>query len=104
MDAAAAAPAPVIKRQRKARAVPKVRVYSRHRSECKWGGDDTRIGCDCPKQLTWFREHDGEQARCGARRNTVQDGGICRHRAHRHLRTPGFCLRQSYRSEIVWAL
>ena len=56
MDAAAAAPAPVIKRQRKARAVPKVRVYSRHRSECKWAGDDTRIGCDCPKQLTWFRD------------------------------------------------
>ena len=56
MDAAAAAPAPVIKRQRKARAVPKVRVYSRHRSECKWAGDDTRIGCDCPKQLVWFRD------------------------------------------------
>jgi integrase len=56
MDAAATAPAPVIKRQRKARAVPKVRVYSRHRSECKWAGDDTRIGCDCPKQLTWFRD------------------------------------------------
>jgi integrase/recombinase XerD len=56
MDAAAVAPAPVIKRQRKARAVPKVRVYSRHRSECKWAGDDTRIGCDCPKQLTWFRD------------------------------------------------
>ena len=56
MDAAATAPAPVIKRQRKARAVPKVRVYSRHRSECKWAGDDTRIGCDCPKQLVWFRD------------------------------------------------
>jgi hypothetical protein len=56
MDAAATVPAPVIKRQRKARAVPKVRVYSRHRSECKWAGDDTRIGCDCPKQLTWFRD------------------------------------------------
>jgi hypothetical protein len=55
MDAAATAPAP-IKRRRKARAVPKVRVYSRHRSECKWAGDDTRLGCDCPKQLTWFRE------------------------------------------------
>jgi integrase/recombinase XerD len=55
MEASAAAPAP-IKRQRKARAVPKVRVYSRHRSECKWAGDDTRLGCDCPKQLTWFRE------------------------------------------------
>jgi integrase/recombinase XerD len=56
MDAAATAPAPVIKRQRKARDVPKVRVYSRHRSECKWAGDDTRIGCDCPKQLIWFRD------------------------------------------------
>ena len=56
MDAAATAPAPVIKRQRKARAVPKVRVYSRHRGGCKWAGDDTRIGCDCPKQLTWFRD------------------------------------------------
>jgi integrase/recombinase XerD len=55
MDAAATAPAR-IKRQRKARAVPKVRVYSRHRSNCKWAGDDTRLGCDCPKQLTWFRE------------------------------------------------
>ena len=55
MEASAAAPAP-IKRQRKARAVPKVRVYSRHRSDCKWAGDDTRLGCDCPKQLTWFRE------------------------------------------------
>jgi integrase/recombinase XerD len=55
MDAAATAPAK-IKRQRKARAVPKVRVYSRHRSDCRWAGDDTRLGCDCPKQLTWFRE------------------------------------------------
>ena len=55
MDAAAAAPAPVIKRQRKARAVPKVRIYSRHRANCKWAGDDTRIGCDCPKQLAYFR-------------------------------------------------
>lgn len=56
MDAAATVPTPVIKRQRKARAVPKVRVYSRHRTACKWAGDDTRIGCDCPKQLTWFRD------------------------------------------------
>lgn len=58
MDAAAAAPAlaPVIKRRRKARTVPKVRVYSRHRADCKWQGDDKRIGCDCPKQLAWFRE------------------------------------------------
>jgi len=55
MEASAAAPAR-IKRQRKARAVPKVRVYSRHRSDCKWAGDDTRLGCDCPKQLAWFRE------------------------------------------------
>ena len=56
MDAAAAAPAPVIKRQRKARAVPKVKVYSRHRTGCKWEGRDNKIGCDCPKQLTWFRD------------------------------------------------
>src|ERR1035441_4445685 len=55
MEAAAAAPAIVIKRQRKARAVPKVRIYSRHRANCKWAGDDTRIGCDCPKQLAYFR-------------------------------------------------
>jgi integrase len=55
MDAAAAAPAPVIRRQRKARAVPRVRVYSRHRDDCKWAGNDARIGCDCPKQLAYFR-------------------------------------------------
>ena len=52
----AAAPAPVIKRQRKARAVPKVKVYSRHRTGCKWQGKDNKLGCDCPKQLTWFRD------------------------------------------------
>ena len=56
MDAAAAGLAPVMKRQRTARSVPKVRVYSRHRNDCKWRGDDARLGCDCPKQLSWFRD------------------------------------------------
>lgn len=40
---------------KKARQVPKVSVYSRHRSDCKWAGDESRVGCDCPKWLRWFR-------------------------------------------------
>lgn len=37
------------------REVPKVAVYSRHRANCKWAGDDRRLGCDCPKMLSWYR-------------------------------------------------
>lgn len=40
---------------KRARQVPKVSVYSRHRPECKWAGDESRVGCDCPKWLRWFR-------------------------------------------------
>lgn len=40
---------------KRARQVPKVSVYSRHRSDCKWAGDESRVGCDCPKWLRWFR-------------------------------------------------
>ena len=39
-----------------ARSVPKVNVSSRHRSDCKWDGAPRRIGCPCPKMLTWFRD------------------------------------------------
>lgn len=37
------------------RETPKVAVYSRHRAGCKWAGDDRRLGCDCPKMLSWYR-------------------------------------------------
>jgi len=76
MDAAAAGLAPVIKRQRAARSVPKVRVYSRHRNDCKWQGDDTRLGCDCPKQLSWFR--DGKLHRLAA---DTCDGEVAENKA-----------------------
>jgi hypothetical protein len=38
-----------------ARAVPNVQVYARHRPDCKLAGFNKKVGCDCPKQLTWFR-------------------------------------------------
>ncbi len=53
---------------KKARLIPTVTVYSRHRLDkkgkdgkikekgCKWLGQDTRIGCDCPKMLVWYRD------------------------------------------------
>jgi integrase/recombinase XerD len=57
---------------KRSRAVPKVTVSSRHRAECKWSGFNRRIGCGCPKMLTWFRNgklhrvtadtYDGEKA------------------------------------------
>jgi integrase/recombinase XerD len=40
---------------KKARAVPRVTVYSRHRTGCKWIGKEEKIGCDCPKHLRWYR-------------------------------------------------
>lgn len=40
---------------KRARAVPKVSVYSRHREDCRWAGNDRKISCDCPKTLVWFR-------------------------------------------------
>lgn len=48
---------PIIKLRRRRRAVPKVRVYSRHRPACRWfkKGDD-RTGCPCPKQLLYYRD------------------------------------------------
>src|SRR5258708_32840274 len=50
-------PPPIIKLSRRRRAVPKVRVYSRHRPACRWfkKGDD-RTGCPCPKQLLYYRD------------------------------------------------
>ncbi len=47
---------PVIKLRRRSREVPKVNVYSRHTSNCKWSGKDRKIGCPCPKQLVWYRD------------------------------------------------
>jgi len=46
---------PVIKRQRRVRAVPKVHAVSRHRKDCRWFGSYKRIGCDCPKDLLYYR-------------------------------------------------
>src|SRR5579864_6184727 len=43
------------RKPRTTREFPKVAVYSRHRSDCKWAGDDKRMGCDCPKMLSWYR-------------------------------------------------
>src|SRR5438552_9471440 len=41
---------------KRARTVPKVKVYSRHRTGCKWEGKSERLSCDCPKQLIWHRD------------------------------------------------
>jgi site-specific recombinase XerD len=38
-----------------ARAVPNVQVHSRHRDNCKRQGP-SNTGCDCPKQLVFFRD------------------------------------------------
>ncbi len=45
-----------VRKPRRARSAPRVAVYSRHREDCKWAGDDSRLSCDCPKWLRWFRE------------------------------------------------
>jgi integrase/recombinase XerD len=39
-----------------ARAIPNVQVYARHRPDCRLVRFHKKIGCDCPKQLTWFRD------------------------------------------------
>src|SRR5580698_8277293 len=55
METAIETVAPVLKMKRRQRAVPKVKVVSRHRPDCKWRGDYKRIGCDCPKNLFYYR-------------------------------------------------
>jgi len=61
---------------RTARAVPKVKAISRHREDCKWAGFPKRVGCDCPKQLTYFRE--GKLHRLGA---DTCDGAVAEKKA-----------------------
>src|SRR3979411_2797882 len=69
---------PVIKLRRRRRAVPKVRVYSRHRPACRWfkKGDD-RTGCPCPKQLLYYR--DGKLYREHGEKIKVGSHGFGRH-------------------------
>jgi site-specific recombinase XerD len=43
-------------RERKSRAVPKVRVYAVHEPDCRWAGESTRITCKCRKQLKYFQD------------------------------------------------
>jgi hypothetical protein len=52
--------------RRKRRAVPKVKVYSRHTSLCKLT-QDTKIACNCPKSLVFWR--DGKLHRVSAETN-----------------------------------
>lgn len=48
--------AELVKRERKSREVPKVRVYAVHDPECRWAGESTRISCKCRKQLKYFKD------------------------------------------------
>jgi len=34
---------------------PRVTVYARHNSDCKWADNETKLSCDCPKWLRWHR-------------------------------------------------
>src|ERR1700683_1357339 len=73
MESAAAVTAveapPVVIRpavRRKRRAVPKVKVYSRHTTLCKLT-QDTKTACNCPKSLVFWR--DGKLHRVSAETN-----------------------------------
>jgi site-specific recombinase XerD len=53
--------------------VPTVAVYSRHRATCKLFGVDTKIGCDCPKQLVWYRNGKQHRQAAGTRDHEVAE-------------------------------
>jgi integrase len=67
---------PVIARpvlRRKPRAVPKVKVYSRHSRSCKLT-KDVYTGCNCPKSLVWWQN--GRMHRISAEVNNVHEAEV----------------------------
>src|SRR5260370_27144940 len=65
-------------KKREGRAVPRISVYSRHTSECKYGkregksADAKKLMCGCPKQLCWFADGSLHRQAAGTDRDAAE--------------------------------
>lgn len=68
----------VAPKKREGRAVPRVSVYARHTSECKYGkregksADAKKLACGCPKQLCWFADGSLHRQAAGTDRDAAE--------------------------------